>query len=690
MQTDALLDPPRERPVLPEDRARAFDDLDALNLQFADAEAMARATGLPWAPRILARPQSSASVEAIMRSCEVAITGLKDLERHLDTIHAPGKSPRSLSNAREHLESLVSLTEHHRQATIASTLSAIDDDRLLALIEECRHFARCQAKIREALEGDLPLDEAKGFVIDGSDAAETLRDDFDCETNDAVDAAIAELEKQTLVIERRVRRLMVLPARLDLPDVTLGEIARIASACASTNALPESVRQRLSEASPDIEPIVVAARDKAAKITNAATLLDDSIGRAWRDEPLDKIAKVLKLSEIPGHPSHAKISAYVRSIGITSHVRSHLDAIAKTRAGMASFEADASLKRLIPRTFAGLKTDFAPLIEAFAARRAILEALADLPCADRVVAAICSSSTVVADEFLGLASLAEEVGALPMPPDTRLDAVRIAHADRIGRLRQCRQAIDNMPTKNDLRTPADARRLGRLIRESDGTFTRIESNEHYLASGAQTPEELLGAFEWRIKLSSLIELDSMPKGDHAFAQLHVHARAARVATEQASAALSHLAATLPSDSIPDADLDIRDCLAKLEDIRACEPVLHAQVLNSECMNELFASDLRPFIDRMNAEAVRSPEWRSRLEQDYAVLDRMIAEDAAMASLSSAATDAAPAQIVPDSMGGEPVPEPHDLDDDSWDEHEFHPTPAMSMERIVDPEAMLAE
>lgn len=690
MQTEALLDPPRDRPVLPEDRARAFNDLETLNQHFADAESMARATGLPWAHRILARPQSSTSVEAIMRACEVAISGLRDLERHLDTIHAPGKAPLTLAEAMDHLAALVALTEDHRSASIASATSMVPEERLLAIVEECRHFARCRTKIREALEGDLPMEEANGFVLAGGEAADTLRDEFGCETLEAVDEAIDALERQTVVIEGRVRRLMVLPARLDLPDITLGEIARIAAACGAAGDLPEEVRQRLSEAAPEVEHVIVAARDKAAKILNAATLLDESIGKAWRQEPLDKIAKVLKLCEIPGHPSHAKISAYVRSIGIGAHVRSHLDAIVKTRAGMSAFDTDASLKRLIPRSFAGLSTDFAPLMTAFSARRGILEALEELPCADRVIAAICSSSTVVAAEFISLSALGADVVALQMPAETRLDAVRLSHADKIGRLRQCRQAIRNMPVKDDLRTPADARRLSRLIREADGTHSRILANQDFLDSGSRSPDELLTAFDWQTKLSGLVEMESMPKGDHAFAQLHVHARSARAAAEQTAAAMAHLATALPSESMPTVDLAIRDGLSKLEDIMACEPVLHAQVLNSECMNGLFASDLRPFIDRMNSDGVRSHDWRSRLEEDYALLDRLVAEDAAMESLSMAASDAAPAQIVPDDMGGQAVEEVPPFDDDSWDEGEFQPIPAMSLERVVDADPLPAE
>jgi len=688
MTSDSMLEPSRDKPLLPEDRKAAFDALNDLRLRSADAISMADSSGISWAHVLLRKPLDEDRAEAALSGMDIVIRAIKELERHLDIIHAKGEAPKTLNDIKVHIDRLIALTADHVSASISSQIADLPPAQISALVDNIKHLAHCDIRIRESLLDGTTPNEGIPFLTAAAVAATTLTDELGCSSLEITSEKIAALEQETPSLESRVRRLMVLSARLDLPDITLSEISKISEACAKTRDIPTDIRHRLGEAAPENELIIRTAAEKAAKIKNAAKLLDDKIGLQWRDEPLDKLSQAWRLSEIPGHPSHGRIGEYAASIGIRSHVRSHLDAIVKTRSGMASFQTDPGLKRMIPKTFNGLETRFDLVLRAIEARKSLTVDLGDIPGADRVLAALSSNLGSVADDFISFAELIPVVSRIDMPPGTRLDHVRNIHADRIGRLKSLLQEVQNMPVHNEMVSIGDALRLGRLAMDVIETQRRIQNDEAFILSGAHSPSDLLTAYEWHQQLKSMLPEESLPHGDQAFAQLHVHARAASASLLETESALAAIASVLPDEAMPSESDTLRDIASGIEAIKACEPVLLAQVLFSESLHSTLNSDLAPFIALVQKDGVPSKEWVSRLQEDYDLLDKLTAEDEAAENLLIAAAEAAPTKIIPLKMGEKPTSSDtadSDPTNIEWEISDIAVIPLVRRETIVNPE-----
>lgn len=634
------LDQPTERPDLPDDRTQAASLIERLRERGADVEAMGKVTGLPWATSMVGRRLDGVAVDDAMKDLESAQEGVRELMRHLDIVHPAPGGPATLTEASVFLDEVAALAGAHREAAIAANVADLDPERLEAVTEDCRHLQRIEKNLLDAVDQDVPSEERERALRDAAAASDALRDEFGIENLDAAVQKRHALSEETSSIERRVRRLTVLAARLDLQDATTGELARIAKACGQVRSVPRDLLSLIQEAGPEMRQAVIVAREKAARIVHAGGLLDSRFGTAWRNEPVDRLTKAAGIAEIPSHPGHGKVAEYAASFGLTgSRLREHLAAVAKTRSGQDAFLADPVLLRALPRSFRGLETDFDTLSKAADIRADLDAALAGIPGGDRVVAGLASKTPQVVDEFLGFADLEQDALSLPFDKDTPLRRLRMLHEDRIRRIDALVLLVHNLPVPEERRTPSDARRLGRMLREIEGTRARISESPEFAASGALSPRDFLSAMDWRARLFTLLPEGCRPRGDHGYAQLHVNAKAGATAAMQLRGKLANLSRIISPDAVPSADTRIDGFADILATAKAIEPVMHAQVLVCETMDEILACGLRSFVIRMTEQGHASAAWGERLSAEYAVLDQLAEEDAFAASVNAAVVEA---------------------------------------------------
>lgn len=642
-------------PDVPADRIRAAETIEAVSAHNAKVDDLAASNPVPWAGRIKGRSFSDRSANHLMDQIDWAGLAIETLIKQIGKI-APVEHPifpKTLGEARALLEGVVKFAGCHKQATLLARIEEFDRDVVDGLVAEIEHHRKTRETLISLVTAEDPLShEVRDVVRQAGEAVDLLKAHGSDDLASA-QTALEALQNLDDDIKTRVRRLTLMATRLNLPDATVGDLVAFSNACSVAKAEAPATLHAMAEVAGAGLDILDHVRRKVAKIKHAAGLLDGKFGSAWRQEPLEKVSRASAIADIPKDPRHPKVAEYARSFGVNMRFQESLAAITKTKAAIASIEDSPELKALLPTSFKGMDTNFALLSSACELRARLVSMLGDRDGAKTLIDVFATNSRAVADDFFALSDLEEVARGIPVSASTPLREVRVGHERRKTELANAISTISTIPSVEQ--TVATAARLRNLFREMDASSERIEATTILKDANAPRPNDILEALDWKKRFAEILPEDIMPKSDEGLAHLLVVARQTTETLGEWQVAIKDCKELLNIDGLPDDGTALTAIQPLLIEIRAIEPVVHAQVGLCIAMDRAVNGGLGAFVSRMTTAGIAVAEWNDRLAADYREVDRIAAEEIFANELLAAAEDAAGDQVDLTMIIPAPVP-----------------------------------